>query len=498
MRAERRAERSEHSDQYFRLLVNSVRDYAIFMLDTSGIIRTWNTGAEHLKGYTAGEIIGQSHERFYADEDLAAGRPRNLLHIARTMGRVEDENWRVRKDGTRFWADVVITALCDESGELVGYGKVTRDLTDRRSAEVALGESERRFRLLVSSVKDYAIFMLDPAGIVTTWNEGAQRLKGYAADEIVGRSFESFYTPEDLARGWPRRELEIAQHDGRVEDIGWRIRKDGSRFWADVVITALRAEQGELVGYAKVTRDLTERRIADEKREQLLRDQAAANRELESFAYSVSHDLRAPLRAIDGFSQALLEDYADRLDDTGRQYLERVRAASQRMGHLIDHILRLSRVTRGEMVVEPIDLSDMAAQVALQLQESDPTHPVDWHIQPGLRASGDAQLVRQVLENLIANAFKFTSKTERPRIEVGAQADTEPTVYYVLDNGAGFDMRFADQLFGPFQRLHSDREFEGNGIGLATAQRIVHRHRGWIRGDGEPGHGATFQFTLEG
>src|SRR5262245_55252839 len=196
MRAERRARGTAQADQYYRLLVNSVRDYAIFMLDTDGIIKTWNTGAERVKGYTADEIIGQSHARFYTDEDRAAGRPRSLLHIARTMGRVEDENWRGRKDGTRFWADVVITALFDESGELVGYGKVTRDLTERRAVEVALSESERRFRLLVSNVKDYAIFMLDPGGIITTWNEGAQRLKGYSADEIIGRSFESFYLPE--------------------------------------------------------------------------------------------------------------------------------------------------------------------------------------------------------------------------------------------------------------------------------------------------------------
>jgi PAS domain S-box-containing protein len=482
---------------HLRLMVGSVRDYAIFMLDPAGIIITWNRGAERLKGYTADEIIGQSHACFYTPEDLADGRPARLLKIARTEGRVEDEAWRVRKDGTRFWADVVITALRDESGTLVGYGKVTRDLTERRAAELAQAESEQRFRLLVSNVKDYAIFMLDRDGIVTTWNEGAQRLKGYAASEIEGRSFENFYTAEDKARGWPKRELEIARRDGRVEDIGWRIRKDGTRFWADVVITALRDESGRLIGYAKVTRDLTERRRADEQRDQLVRDLATSNRELESFGYSVSHDLRAPLRAIDGFSLALLEDYGDKLDEAGRQYLERVRAASQRMGHLIDHMLRLSRVTRGTMARDHVDLSDLAAQVALQLQAGDPKHVVEWDIQPDLVASGDQQLLRQVFENLLGNAFKFTRKTADPRIEIGAEPDTTPPVFFVRDNGAGFDMRFADQLFGPFQRLHGDHEFEGTGIGLATVQRIVHRHGGWIRGQGEPGHGATFRFTLE-
>ena len=488
---------TEIGSEHYRLLVSTVRDYAILMLDPSGTVATWNAGAERLKGYTAHEIIGRSFEQFYTPDDRARGRPAHLLQIARDEGRVEDEGWRVRKDGTRFWADVIITALHDDSGTLVGYAKVTRDLTDRRAAELALAESEQRFRLLVSNVKDYAIFMLDPNGIVSTWNNGAERLKGYTASEIEGRSFETFYTPEDLARGWPKQELEIAQTEGRVEDIGWRVRKDGTRFWADVVITALYDHLGTLVGFAKVTRDLTERRRADEQRDQLVRELGTSNRELESFAYSVSHDLRAPLRAIDGFSQALLEDYADKIDETGREYLNRVRAASQRMGELIDHMLRLSRVTRDTMVFEPVDLSAVGAQVALQLQESNPAHGVDWHIQPGLVASGDPPLIRLVLDNLLANAFKFTAHTPGPRIELGAEPDTSPTVFFVRDNGAGFDMRFADQLFGPFQRLHSDGEFEGTGIGLATVQRIVHRHRGWIRGEGAPGHGATFRFTLE-
>jgi PAS domain S-box-containing protein len=262
----------------FRLLVDQVRDYAMFLLTPDGYVASWNAGAERLKGYAAQEIIGQSFERFYTPEDRAAGRPRRLLARARTEGRVEDEGWRVRKDGTRFWADVVITALRNDSGRLVGFAKVTRDLTERRLADEHLRQSELRFRTLVDSVKDYAIFLLDTDGTILTWNRGAERLKGYADSEIIGQNFERFYMPEDRAAGRPRRLLGIARAEGRVEDEGWRVRKDGTRFWADVVITALFDESGALMGYAKVTRDLTERRRAEEERSTRLAAERAAER----------------------------------------------------------------------------------------------------------------------------------------------------------------------------------------------------------------------------
>ena len=260
-----------------RLLIESVDEYAIFALDPDGYILSWNPGAQRFKGYTADEVIGKHFSIFYPRDRVEEGFPQYELREAARVGRFEDEGWRVRKDGSLFWANVVITALHDPSGNLVGFAKVTRDLTERRRSEEALAASEERFRLLVQGVKDYAIFMLDPTGHITTWNDGAQRIKGYTAEEIIGKHFSIFYPTEDIEAGKPERELEIAKATGVYEEEGWRLRKDGSRFWASVVITALRNESGDLAGFAKVTRDLTERRAARERELEAAR--AAAEKE---------------------------------------------------------------------------------------------------------------------------------------------------------------------------------------------------------------------------
>ena len=267
---------SNNSDGLHRLLVSSVRDYAIFALDPSGHVLSWNEGAQRIKGYAAEEIIGRHFSTFYPPEAVATGFPQHELEVAASVGRFEDEGWRVRKDGSLFWANVVITALRDERGELVGFAKVTRDLTDRKAAEDELRRSEERFRLLVESVKDYAIFMLDPEGRVASWNEGAQRIKGYAAQEILGKSLSVFYPEEAAATGFPQHELDVAAREGRFEDEGWRLRTDGSRFWANVVLTAIRDKKsGRLLVYTKVTRDLTARREAEEQARRLAAEEAA-------------------------------------------------------------------------------------------------------------------------------------------------------------------------------------------------------------------------------
>jgi PAS domain S-box-containing protein len=251
------------SGELHRRLVESAEDYAIFMLDTSGVIRSWNRGAQRLKGYTAAEAIGRHFSMFYPQEAIDRGWPEEELRRAAADGRIEDEGWRLRKDGSRFWANVLISAMRDASGALIGYSKVTRDLTERREHEQRLLESERSLRLLVEGVQDYAIFRLDPEGVIASWNAGAQRLKGYAPEEILGRHFSVFYTPEAIASGWPQEELRRAVRDGRFEDEGWRVRRDGTLFWANVVITAIQ-DQGRLIGFSKITRDLTERRLHEE------------------------------------------------------------------------------------------------------------------------------------------------------------------------------------------------------------------------------------------
>ena len=260
----------------FKWLIESVKDYAIFLIGTDGLICSWNPGAERIKGYAAAEIIGRHFSIFYTPEALERGWPQHEMEVAGELGRFEDEGWRVRKDGTQFWANVIITAVHDSAGELLGFSKVTRDLTERRSHELSLQASERNLRLLVEGVQDYAIFHLSPEGIITSWNQGAERIKGYTAAEAIGQHFSIFYPEAARASLWPEEELRWASVRGRFEDEGWRLRKDGQRIWANVVITAIRGEQGELLGYSKVTRDLSERR----RQESQLREREESLRQL--------------------------------------------------------------------------------------------------------------------------------------------------------------------------------------------------------------------------
>jgi PAS domain S-box-containing protein len=475
----------------FRLLIEGVQEYAIFMLDGAGRVVTWNAGAERIKGYRADEIIGQHFSRFYPEEAVQAGRPARLLALAARDGRADQEGWRVRKDGSRFWASVTVTALKDPHGAVIGFAKVTRDLTEQRRAALALHESEERFRLLVDSVKDYAILTLDRAGRVTSWNEGAERIKGYATEEILGQHFSVFYPAEDVAAGRPRQELERVEREGRLEDEGWRVRKDGSLFWANVIITAMRDPQGTLIGFSKVTRDLTDRRRAEER-------QSEAIAELERFSYSVSHDLRAPLRWISGHAHLLLEDYQTALDAEARRRLTAIRDAAKLGGELIDALLNFSRLGRQPLAAEPVDMTELARSVAAELREASGTAGAEIIVDPLPSTNGDRALLRLVLVNLIGNALKFSSSRTRPQIEIGSRREGRAVVYHVKDNGVGFDMRYADKLFGVFQRLHPKDEFEGTGVGLALAQRIIHRHGGRIWADGAVDAGATFYFTLPG
>ena len=262
---------SHRRDEQFRLFVEAVPDYAIFMLDPEGHISTWNTGAERIKGYKATEIVGKHFSSFYPDEDVLSGKPNKLLKLATQEGHAEDEGWRVRKDGSKFWAGVTIAAVRNQGGQLIGFGKVTRDLTERRRAEIALRRSEDRFRMMAEAVQDYAIFMLDPEGYVSTWNTGAKRVNGYEATEIIGRYFSCFYPEKNIRAGKPGRDLQVAAEQGRFEDEGWRVRKDGSVFWANVIITPIRDEANKLIGFAKVTRDVTDTM----RKEKSLRDLAS-------------------------------------------------------------------------------------------------------------------------------------------------------------------------------------------------------------------------------
>ena len=503
------AENLRDSEERFRLLVESVRDYAIFMLDPKGYVLTWNAGAERFKGYQADEIIGQHFSRFYPPDALARGMPSHELEMARELGSFEDEGWRIRKDGTRFWANVVLTRLQGPEGEVIGFSKVTRDLTERRLAELSLRDSEERFRLMVEGVRDTAMLMLDPRGHVTSWNVGAERIEGWRAGEIIGRHFSVFYPPEDVKSGKPEHELMVAEREGRLEDFGWRVRKDGSRFFANVVITALRGEPDRLRGFSKVTRDLTEQRRAEEevhraraelerRVEERTRALTAANNELDAFSHSVSHDLRAPLRAIDGFAKLLATRLGEGIHADVRSYVTRIREGSQRMSRLIDDMLSLSQLGRTAMQRQSVDMRAAALAVVAELERAEPERRVENVVRDLPPAHADPGLISVVWQNLLGNAWKYGAGHASTRIEVGASPRGELTVYWVKDDGAGFDMAYVGKLFGAFQRLHSETEFSGTGIGLATVRRIVRRHGGDVWAQGEVEKGATLYFTLEG
>ena len=406
------------------------------------------------------------------------------------------------------WTELAVITGSALAGA-IGWAAVflaRRDIKRRTLAEMKLQQNEERFRLMIAAVRDYAIILLDPEGRVSSWNAGAQRIKGYAAEEIIGQYFSKFYPPEAVERGSPQQLLSQAAEQGRFADTGWRVRKDGSQYWANVVATAVRNPQGKLLGFVKVTRDLTEQKEAQEKIEQLHADlQIHAsqleeiNKELEAFSYSVSHDLRAPLRHIDGFVKMLVKHSGDNLDERGRRYLGIIADSAQRMGALIDDLLVFSRMSRTELRHSRVSTDSLVHEAVDGLQTEINGRHINWRIDALPEVDADPAMLQQVWVNLISNAVKYTRPREPAEIEIGCTESHnghDEYVFFVHDNGVGFDMQYAHKLFGVFQRLHRAEEFEGTGIGLANVGRIVHRHGGRVWAEGQVNEGATFYFSL--
>jgi PAS domain S-box-containing protein len=486
---ERRLERSE---ERFRLLVDSVQDYAMFMLDPEGHVATWNLGAVRIKGYSAEEIIGRHFSVFYPPDVVVRGWPEHELRTAAQVGRFEDEGWRLRKDGSRFWANVVITALRAPDGALLGFAKVTRDLTERRRHEEELRQSEERFRLMIDAVQDYAIFMLDPDGRVASWNSGAQRIKGYAAAEIIGQHFSTFYPAEAIARGWPEHELAVAREEGRFEDEGWRLRKDGTRFWASVVITAVHDEQGQLRGFAKITRDVTQRRQVEALE--------AAGRQTNEFLAMLAHELRNPLAPIRNALAVLqLGPAAQGKEEWARGVIDR---QLTHLTRLVDDLLDLSRITSGKISLhcETMDLRDAVSRA---LDASQPLiesrrHRLEVALPPQpLRVTGDLTRLVQVLVNLLNNAAKYTP--EGGMIRVSAHAAGSLAMVRVRDNGIGLAPDLLPRVFDLFIQGERglDRAEGGLGIGLTLVDRLVRLHGGTVSAASPgPGQGSEFVVRL--
>jgi PAS domain S-box-containing protein len=488
----------------YQLLVESVRDYAIFALDPNGVIMSWNAGAERIKGYRADEVIGRHLSIFYKPEDLAWDKPGEELRTAVREGRVEDEGWRIRKDGSQFWANVVITALRDRNGQLVGFAKVTRDLTERRRSEEQLRVSEERFRVLIQSVKDYGIFMLDPDGRVASWNEGARRIKGYEAEDILGRHFSVFYPAAARESGFPDYELEVAREVGRFEDEGWRVRKDGSQFWANVVITALFADDGTLIGFAKVTRDLTERRQAQQREVEDARRLAevdAANRAKTGFLAAMSHELRTPLNAIAGYAQLMQEGIGGPVSEQQAEYLSRIRASQQHLLGIVNDLLNYSRVEAGEVTYEraPVEVCNVVDRVIAMVAPQAGRKGLRLEhgpCPPDAVALADELKTEQVLLNLVSNAVKFTP--EGGTITVGCGRRDAQVTIEVRDTGPGIPADMLDAIFDPFVQLGRTltSAHEGAGLGLAISRDLARAMDGDVTVESTIGNGSTFTLRL--
>ncbi|HYG98474.1 MAG TPA: PAS domain S-box protein [Terriglobales bacterium] len=531
-------ERKKAEDKVRRLaaIVEQSGD-AIFSNDLDGVIQTWNHAAETIYGYSAEEAIGKTLSIFCPPE--SPDEWKRIVDVVRQGERVQNvERLRVRKDGTFFHASLSVSPLRDSAGRITGCSAIARDVTEKKeaAAEIARrGAEAQRARAELDAVVDSmgeGLYQLDAEGRVVFMNAACENMLGYKIDEIRGQPMHDLIHSK-LPDGSQRPAIEcplvqvmkIGETYHEAEDFF--VRKDGSFFPVEYTSSPLRVN-GAIAGAVLSFRDISDRKRAEAERSRLLAlerqarreveaknaeiqklnaeledrvrqrtiELEVANKELEAFSYSVSHDLRAPLRSLDGFSHILLDEYRDKLDEEGQDFLRRLRSASQHMGQLIDSLLQLSRVSRSEMSREPVNLSAMAQQIVGELQKSAPDRQVTVTVGQDINAMADPRLTHVILQNLLHNAWKFTAKRADACIEFGTTMRDGKRVMFVRDNGAGFDMNYSNKLFGAFQRLHAASDFEGSGIGLATVQRVVRRHGGKVWAEGAPEQGATFYFTL--
>jgi len=490
-------------DEQYRLMVQQVKDYAIFMLDPQGYILSWNAGAELIKGYRAEEIIGQHFSIFYQQQEKDAGTPQRELEIAKSLGSLDLQGWRLRKDGSRFWAAITITALKDAEGRLTGYAKVSRDVTERRRMEDALQKSRNMFERLFENSPD-GIVVVDEHGVIRKVNQQSEALFGYMREELIGQRIEQLVPERYQQAHCQHRRNYFADPRPRKMGIGLELfgrNQDGREIPVDIMLAPIETNEGSWA--FAVIRDITQQRESDAKIKELnsaLRNQveqlAASNRELEAFSYSVSHDLRAPLRHVIGFVDLLNNKSTAALDEKSRHYLQVISEAAQKMGVLIDDLLAFSRMGRTEMMKKPVDLSQLVQEVVHDLVEEAKGREIEWQIAPLPAVVGDRAMLRQVLFNLVSNAVKFTRDRKLARIEIGAVDNEGEVSIFVKDNGVGFDAAYTNKLFGLFQRLHRSEEFEGTGVGLAIVQRIILRHGGRVWAEGALDGGAAFWFSL--
>ena len=475
------------SERNFRLLVQGITDYAICMLDPAGNVTNWNAGAQRIKGYKAREILGKHFSIFYLPEDREAGGPARALKIARKEKHFLAEGWRLRKDGTKFFASIVIDPIY-EKRRLIGYAKITRDITERQKILANLHASESQFRMLVSGVTDYALYMLSPAGIVVNWNAGGQRIKGYVPEEIIGQSFSRFYTPADQTAGKPARALKIAEEAGHYEEDGWRVRKDGSFFWASVVIDPIRDADGTLVGFAKITRDISERREAQEKLEQIQRQLAESQKmdALGQLTGGVAHDFNNLLMIISGNLHKLRREI---VSERGLRALSAIETASQRAASLTSQLLTFSR--RQSVNPQTIDVADrigsirevlrsaLGSMVALHIE----IHPEVWPVYV------DPAEFETALLNLVINARDAMPKGGAVIVSARNDLERQQVVIRIEDTGVGIPQDVISRVFDPF--FTTKPVGKGTGLGLSQVHGFAHQAGGTIEIESALGKGTT-------
>jgi hypothetical protein len=523
-------------EERFRLLVESVTDYAIYMLDPEGRVVTWNAGAERSKGYKAEEILGRNYSIFYLPEDAEAGVPARELAAAAREGRYETQAWRRRKDGSKFWALVTLTAIRGPEGKLRGFAKVTHDRSAQRAAEQAaqshLAQLER-YRVIVENIGDYIMCTLDAEGRIDSWSPSSQKVLGFAPEEVLGRHYSISFPPADIEAGEPQRELEEAARTGRCATDRWRVLRDGSLFWSSGVLTAIRDEAGKLTGYIRMARDMTQQKRLEEslarmaadlelrvtqrtrELESTVAELQRKNTEVEAFVYIVSHDLRAPLVNVQGFVHELeasckhlkevvracphwercWPDVQPVLDREMGGALHYIAASATKFERLIEALLGLSRHGRQVYQLARVNVWELVTSAVATFQREITEAGAEVEVGPLPSVTADATALGQVFSNLIGNALKYRNPERSLKVELGGRVEDGMVHYFVRDNGLGIPEFGKVKLFQVFQRFHS-QQAEGEGMGLAIAHRIVERHGGKISAESREGEGTTFHFSL--
>lgn len=463
-------------------------DDGILSEDLEGIISSWNHGMTELFDYSEAEMLGQPIYRLIPPERQDEEHLL-LARIARGERIEHFETVRVRKDGRPIDVSVTLSPVHDERGHVVGASTIVRDVSGRRAGD----DARRRLAAIVDSTED-GIVSRTLDGLVTSWNAGAEQLFGYTEEEMMGSRISRLYPPE--RKHEEQLILDRVAAGERVSHFETvRVRKGGERVDVSMSVGPVLDASGKVVGVSKIVRDITKQKAIEAALWRAKDECETANEDLEAFGYSVAHDLRAPLRSLEGFSRALLEDESERLSDAGKLHLRYIHESAEKMDHLIEDLLTLTKSIRVEMSRTRVDLAALAHDTLARLSAEAPGRVVDVEVAPDLLADADQGLMNIVMDNLLANAWKFTGKAPRARIEVGREQRPGETVFFVRDNGVGFDPKFQHKLFGVFQRLHSAEEFEGSGIGLALVKRIIRRHGGRVWAESSPGRGATFFFT---